>query len=105
VTRDLEYYLAVPHLLAIQSIEKPNGEWVRRAEYPELPDCYVEAYSAIDAMEQVEELRVACIRRMLEQGQEVPVPEPPLLTGRRLDPSRLGFARWLVDEQKLSEGA
>jgi predicted RNase H-like HicB family nuclease len=76
---DLEYYLAVPHLLAVQSVERSNGEWVRRAEYPELPDCYAEAYSAIDAMEEAAERRVECIRRMLEAGEEIPVPEPPLV--------------------------
>ena len=85
MTRDLEYYLAVPHLLAIQSVEKPNGDWVRRAEYPELPDCSAEAYSALDAMEQVEELRAARIRELLERGERVPEPEPPLLQGRRLN--------------------
>jgi predicted RNase H-like HicB family nuclease len=103
LTHDLEYYLAVPHLLAIQSVELPNGEWVRRAEYPELPNCYVDAYSAVDAMEEVEKLRVDCIRRMLDAGEPIPVPEPPLLVGRPLNPERLGFARWLVDEKRLSD--
>jgi predicted RNase H-like HicB family nuclease len=76
--RDLEWYLAVPHLLAVESVERSNGEWVRRAEYPELPDCYAEAYSAVDAMEEAAQRRVECIRRLLESGQPVPVPEPPL---------------------------
>ena len=76
--RDLEWYLAVPHLLAVESVERPDGEWVRRAEYPELPDCYAEAYSAVEAMEQAAQRRVDCIRRLLAAGQEVPVPEPPL---------------------------
>jgi hypothetical protein len=81
--RDLEWYLAVPHLLAVESVERPNGEWVRRAEYPELPDCYAEAYSAVDAMEVAAQRRVECIRRLLDSGQDVPVPEPPLLGGSR----------------------
>jgi predicted RNase H-like HicB family nuclease len=81
--RDLDWYLAVPHLLAVESVERPNGDWVRRAEYPELPDCYAEAYSAVDAMEAVAQRRVECIRRLLESGQDVPVPEPPLLVGAR----------------------
>jgi hypothetical protein len=33
----------------------------------------------------------------------VPVPRPPLLSGRPLDPDRLGFARWLKDENKISD--
>ena len=88
--RDLEWYLAVPHLLAVESVERPNGEWVRRAEYPELPDCYAEAYSAVDAMEEAAQRRVECIRRLIASGQEVPVPEPPLLVGKPLTPCASG---------------
>jgi predicted RNase H-like HicB family nuclease len=102
--RDLEYYLSVPYMLAVESIEKPDGDWVRRAEYPELPDCSAEAYAAVDAIEKVEERRVQCIKDMLERGEEIPVPRPPLLTGEKaLDKDRLGFARWLVEENKISD--
>jgi predicted RNase H-like HicB family nuclease len=101
---DLEYYLAVPYMLAVESVEKPDGDWVRRAEYPELPDCYAEAFAAVDAIEKVEERRVQCLKDMLERGEEIPVPRPPLITGMPdLDRDRLGFARWLVDEKKLTE--
>ena len=103
-THSLEYYLAVPYVLAVESIELPNGEWMRRAEYPELPDCHAEAFSAVDAIEKVEERRVQTIKTMLERGEEVPVPRPPLLeAGPILDEDRLGFARWLVEEKKLTE--
>ena len=73
----------------------------------ELPDCYAEAFAAVDAIEKVEERRVQCLKDMLERGEEIPVPRPPLLTGitgeSDLDRDRLGFARWLVDEKKLTE--
>src|SRR6266542_491302 len=101
---DLDYYLAVPYMLAVESIEKPDGDWVRRAEYPELPDCYAEAFAAVDAIEKVEERRVQRIKEMLERGEEVPVPRPPLISSEpELDRDRLGFARWLVDEKKISD--
>jgi hypothetical protein len=104
MAHDLDYYLAVPYLLAVESVEKPNGDWVRRAEYPELPDCYAEAFAAVDAIEKLDERRVQIIKEMLERGQEVPVPRPPLLPSEpELNRGRLGFARWLVDEQRLSE--
>jgi len=105
VAHDLDYYLAIPYMLAVESIEKPDGDWVRRAEYPELPDCYAEAFGAVDAIEKVDERRVQVIKDMLERGEEVPVPRPPLIgsDGDALDRERLGFARWLVDERKLSE--
>jgi predicted RNase H-like HicB family nuclease len=102
----LDYYLAIPYMLAVESVEKPDGDWVRRAEYPELPDCYAEAYAAVDAIEKVEERRVQCLKEMLERGEEIPVPRPPLLSyqAESLDKDRLGFARWLVGEKKISEG-
>ena len=43
---DLAYYEAVPYLLVMESVER-QGEWLRRAEYPELPGCAAEAPSAV----------------------------------------------------------
>ena len=34
--RPLAYYEAVPYLLVLESVER-GGEWLRRAERPELP--------------------------------------------------------------------
>jgi hypothetical protein len=39
--RDLAYYEAVPYLLVVESVER-GGRWLRRAEHPELPGCFVE---------------------------------------------------------------
>src|SRR3954451_20181253 len=104
MAHDLEYYLAVPYMLAVESVEKPDGDWGRRAEYSELPDCYAEAFAAVDAIEKVEERRVQLIKEMLERGEEVPVPPPPLISSEPdLDKDRLGFARWLIDEKKISD--
>ncbi len=40
--RTLAYYEAVPYLLVLESVER-DGEWLRRAAYPELPGCMAEA--------------------------------------------------------------
>jgi len=102
--QDLEYYLSVPYVLAMESVEHPDGEWFRRAEYPELPNCSAEAYSAVEAIEKLEEARVECIRGMLERGERVPVPRPPLRSmGEPLNQDRLGFARWMVEQGRLSD--
>jgi predicted RNase H-like HicB family nuclease len=101
---ELSEYLAVPYVLVIESVERPDGEWVRRAEYPELPGCAVEAYSAVEAIAKLEEERVRCIQRLLDDGEPVPVPRPPLRSlSMALNTDRLGFARWLVKEGKLGE--
>jgi hypothetical protein len=53
---DLAYFEAVPYLLVMESVER-QGEWLRRAEYPELPGCAAEAPSAVEALEKLEHER------------------------------------------------
>jgi hypothetical protein len=79
--RDLAYYEAVPYLLVIESVER-NGEWLRRAEYPELPGCAAEALSAVDAIDRLEGERLRVLRRLWERGASIPVPRAPLLSLR-----------------------
>ena len=73
----LAYYDAVPYLLAIESVER-DGEWLRRAEYPELPGCAAEAPSAVEAIEKLEDERRRVIRQLWDRGTPIPVPRPPL---------------------------
>jgi predicted RNase H-like HicB family nuclease len=74
-------YLAVPYVAVFSSTVDDSGVWVRSAAYPELPDCHVEAATAIEAMDNLEDLRVAIIVDMLSRGEEPPVPRPPLTGG------------------------
>jgi hypothetical protein len=81
---DLAYYEAVPYLLVMESVER-HGEWLRRAEYPELPGCVAEATSAVEALEKLEQERLRLLRQLWGRGASIPVPRPPLLGPR---PSR-----------------
>jgi len=74
----LEEYLAVPYVLTMESVERPDGEWVRRASYPELPGACAEAESAVDAMDLADDRRVSIITERLACGERVPVPRPPI---------------------------
>jgi hypothetical protein len=74
---DFAYYEAVPYLLVIESVER-RGEWLRRAEHPELPGCAVEAPSAVEALEALERERLRVLRRLWEEGGVIPVPRLPL---------------------------
>jgi hypothetical protein len=76
VTRD--EYLRVPFVLVVESVRKPDGEWCRRASYPELPGATAEALSAVDAMDLADERRVAIILDRLTRGTAIPVPRPPI---------------------------
>jgi hypothetical protein len=80
--RDLAYYEAVPYLLVVESIERA-GEWLRCAEHPELPGCRVEAPSAVEAIEKLEQVRRSLLRQLWDRGAPIPVPRPPLASGRR----------------------
>lgn len=73
-----EEYLAVPYILEVWSERQKNGEWIRNAEFPELPGCRAEAYSVVDAVEEVERRREEYILEHLARGEEIPVPRPPL---------------------------
>jgi len=86
---ELSDHLAVPYVAVFYSVEHADGSWWRRAEYPELPGCAVEAPSAADAMDLLEQERIRLIVAAYARGEEVPVPRPPLhgvsgLSGRSL---------------------
>lgn len=82
-------HLRVPYTMIIASVRRPDGTWVRRAEYPELPGCVAEADSPLDAIDQLDALRVQTILDRLSRGEPIPTPRPPL--GRLSDtPSASG---------------
>ena len=76
LTRD--QYLRIPYVLVVESVPKPDGEWCRRASYPELPGAVAEAESAVEAMDEADEKRVRIIEDWLDAGIPVPVPREPL---------------------------
>ena len=76
MTRD--EYLRVPFVLVVGSVEKPGGNWLRQACYPELPGAVVEAESATDAIDGVDDKRIEIIVDRLDRGLPVPVPRPPI---------------------------
>jgi predicted RNase H-like HicB family nuclease len=101
----LEEHLAVPYVLCLESVARPDGDWVRRACYPELPGCVGEGATPFEAIERLEQARVQFITERLAQGAPIPVPRPPLRTAPPpLNAERLGFTRWLVEQKRLSEG-
>jgi predicted RNase H-like HicB family nuclease len=76
LTRD--QYLRIPYVLVVESVPGPDGDWCRRASYPELPGAVGEAESAVEAMDAADEKRVRIIEEWLDAGIPVPVPRPPL---------------------------
>ena len=74
---DLAYYEAVPYLLVVESVER-GGQWLRRAEHPELPGCFAEAASAVEAIEKLDAERLRLLRHLWTHGAPIPVPRPAL---------------------------
>lgn len=81
--RDLAYYEAVPYLLVLESVER-GGEWLRRAEHPELPGCVAEAPTAVEAIEKLELERRRILRVLWDRGAPIPIPRAPLRRGPAL---------------------
>ena len=77
---DLMEDLAIPFFVELWSEER-DGDWVRHAEFPELPGCSAQAKTALDALDQVDELRVRMIIDMHRRGERPPRPRPPLTSG------------------------
>jgi hypothetical protein len=78
---DLQEFLAIPYVAVFYSVEKSGGEWLRRGEYPELPDCAVEAETALEAMELLEAARVRVIFELCQRGEAPPRPRAALSSG------------------------
>jgi predicted RNase H-like HicB family nuclease len=99
----LEEYLAIPYRMLAYSAPGSDGVWRRYAEYPEI-GCISEADTPWEAMELLEEQRVKYIMERVQKGEPIPVPRPPLRSlATVLDLERLGFARWLVENERLNE--
>ena len=64
-------------MLVLESIER-DGEWLRRAAYPELPGCVAEAPAALEAIEKLEAERHRILRQLWSRRAPIPVPRPPL---------------------------
>ncbi|MPZ51053.1 MAG: hypothetical protein GEU75_17425 [Dehalococcoidia bacterium] len=101
---NLEEYLAVPYILVMESFEGPDGDWLRRASYPELPGCAVEGLGAVDIVSKLDELRVKCIMELLARDETIPVPRQPIqAVVPELNRQQLEFARWLVERGRITD--
>ena len=74
----LRLLLSVPYLIEACTVESTPGIWVRRAAYPELPDCMAEAATIEGTLARLERRRVDVIVDLLKTGKLPPIPRPPL---------------------------
>ena len=74
----LRQYLSVPYVLVVESYPESDGDWSRRAYYPELPGCVAEGRQTVELLTSLDRLRVQTIADALRQGDQVPVPREPI---------------------------
>jgi hypothetical protein len=78
----LEEYLAIPYVLTAYSAVGDDGRWHRYVEYEEL-GCMAESDHVIEAIENLEAMRVQLILDRYARGEEIAVPRPPLRSVQR----------------------
>ncbi len=78
---ELHEFLSVPYLLEAEAVEAAPGRWLIRLAYPELPGCTAEAAVVEDALRDLERRRIETILGLLENGEQPPLPRPPLASG------------------------
>lgn len=64
---DLDTLLQIPFVIRLTTVRNQSGEWVRRAECPELPGCVVESEWAGEAVEALDQRRIALLREWQER--------------------------------------
>ena len=69
--RDLEYYRKLSYGIALRKDE--DGDWVARVE--ELPGCIAHGETPAQALENLEEVKVAWIEDAIEVGDAIPGPK------------------------------
>ena len=75
--RALAYYEAVPYLLVLETVER-DGEWIRRAEHPELPAGAAAAPAAVEPPAGDVEQRRRLLAALWARGATIPLPREPL---------------------------
>jgi predicted RNase H-like HicB family nuclease len=104
----LAEFLRVPYLLRSQSVPAPDGGWLRRVEYPELPGCVAERPTLIGALDELDRRRVLVIVGLLRAGERPALPRPPVpVLAVAGELARLGLAELTplinLDERELAE--
>jgi predicted RNase H-like HicB family nuclease len=86
-------YLRVPYLLQSSAMQREDGTWLRRVEYPELPDCVSQESTLLAALDELDRRRVRVILGLLRDGQAPPLPREPLADrDPRAELGRLGLS-------------
>lgn len=74
MNKDLEYYMKLPHKIAVTPPTKEDDRWF--AHYPELKSCSTEANSWEELKQQISDAKESWLELSLELGDEISEPVP-----------------------------
>lgn len=75
---ELAGYLAIPYVIDVTATRGTDGQWTCTLEHEELPGCTASARSPLEALDALDQRRVAWITARFESGEPIPVPRRPL---------------------------
>ncbi|GGI02404.1 hypothetical protein GCM10011354_00240 [Egicoccus halophilus] len=96
----LRQLLATPYVMHVRPVQDEQGTWLRRAEYPELEDCYAIDASPWTAMDALDEHLMGYLVDRLAAGGDVRVPRPArrgVDVERHVDEAGFGPLRKFLD--------
>lgn len=73
--RRLIELLAIPLVVEVAAVRLADGDWVRRASYPELPDCQADAATVEEALDLLEFRRIAELKGHVTGSSRFSLPE------------------------------
>ncbi|NMA62651.1 MAG: type II toxin-antitoxin system HicB family antitoxin [Syntrophomonadaceae bacterium] len=76
-TRDIEFYLEQEYPIMLKRLtDEDGGGWL--AEIPDLPGCMSDGETQHQALENIEDAKLAWLEIALKRGQNIPLPEEGL---------------------------
>lgn len=73
----LRQILSTPFVMHIRPIKDTAGNWVRRAEFPELDECFAVDLSPWTALDKLEEGLISYLVTCVAAGKTIDPPRPP----------------------------
>ena len=73
--KDLSYYLSLPYAILLIPSTEDDGGWL--GKIPDLPGCITFGDTKEEALEMIEDAKIAWLTHSIEEGY--PIPEPQLI--------------------------
>jgi len=76
MTVTLRQLLSTPFVMHVRPVQDAAGNWVRRAEFPELDDCFAVNLSPWTALDKLDDVLIPYLFARIAAGEKVDPPRP-----------------------------